>query len=115
MRYKIIGLFALLPLLTSCNGDIEYFKGFACIKKYMNYGDKVVTAYYPKESLGIHINSNQKDYFIEYFIQITHIERTFEASNTILDGINVKFTISDNLTYIPEGSYSLFVDKCLLH
>ena len=107
-------LSSVLFSLASCKGDISYktFKGYDCIVKDMGASEN---RWYPKTTLGVHINITQKDYYIEYFIEVGHYEKSYRSTNWVLEGINVKFTSSDNTIYISEGSYSLFTDKCLLH
>lgn len=64
---KIKLIFCLLPLLTSCNGGTRIYKG---VELVYNYNARV---YYPQTSLGVHINSTCKDFYVEY-LQIVYDE-----------------------------------------
>ena len=107
---KIKILFCFLPLLTSCTNGTKIYKGIE-----IRY-DGLNGFYYPKNSLGIHINSTCKDFNVEY-LQVIYDEIHSDKGSTscIEKGITAKFTNNDNVVYLPEGSYSLFESECPLH
>ena len=119
---KIKILCCILPLLTSCGRDTfeRTYKGFDFIVKTDSSGcgcnvNEGEGKYYPKNSLGIHINQTNKDYYVEYFTLQGYVTHTYRNDTWIAQGINVKFTSSNNTVYLSEGSYSLFEGDCPLH
>lgn len=107
---KIIILFCTLFSLTSCTGGTKIYKGIE-----VRYNG-ITGIYYPKTSLGVHINSTCKDFDVEYLQVINDEVRGGKGSTSWIEkGVTIKFIDKDNVVYLPEGSYSLFEGKCPLH